>query len=134
MPNNVEQRLYRLEHDVQAIRKLLDQILARLAKLEQQQYVPGGQGGGGSDAFFVAFPTAAVAGATWGGGGSIPTASVSFTAHVYRVSRASGTDTITDLGVQPCANWLAAGLVAGHGVVVKPDSQGTYGVVSQSCA
>jgi hypothetical protein len=125
-----QSELQQVERILRDVMRSISELTARVVALEQKAALMGGGGGGGSGsaaAFYVAFPTGTVGGATWSGG--VPTAGVSFNAVVCQVSSTG----ITNLGSQSCWNWLAGGLVANQGVTVFPDGTGAYATASQSC-
>ncbi len=131
MPSNLETRLLRLELLATAQAQQIQGILGQLAQLSQQLAAAMSWGAGASGsagAFYVAFPSAAVSGATWTSG--VPTSATSFTGHVYHVS---GTGTVTDMGSQTILNWLPATLSASKAVIVDPDGAGNFVVTGQSC-
>jgi hypothetical protein len=125
---NVEFRLLRVENDLTAIKRQLDDIFQQLGKIAQNQFAPGnvglGSGGGGGNTFFC-LPTAL--GAATGTWPSLTPASQSLT--VYQV--VSGA--LSSVGSATVYNFYPAATVASKVLQVKANGDGTYSAVAQSC-
>jgi hypothetical protein len=125
---NLEWRVLRLENDLTAIKRQLEDVYQQLGKLAQNQWVPGTMGGGGgaATAIYFCLPTS-LAGAT-GTWPSLTPATQSLT--VYQVVSGS----LSSIGTATVKNYFPAATAASKVLLVLPDGAGNFIATAQSCS
>jgi hypothetical protein len=114
---NDEQRLFRLERELQAANELLKQLRDAVAQLKQQQYglEGGGGGGGGGDGIFYATPGSSIAANSTGS---------------YTVSQSWDG---TSIGTKTIRNRYASATTASKVLTLGRNPDGTFTILGQSC-
>jgi hypothetical protein len=117
MTNN-EQRIFRLERELQAANELLRQLRDAVAQLKQQQYGlegGGGGGGGGAPGIFLATPA-----------GSIAAGGTSSEAITQSWDGAS-------VGTHTVRNPYGVATTAGRVLTLGKNPDGSYTIIGQTC-
>jgi hypothetical protein len=122
--NNLEARVFRLEQDVSRLRQQMDDVLRRLARLEQQAANGnGGMGGGGGSGYFVCTLSAALT-----HGAQLANQTVSQVDKTGTRKQVSTTATVVNDGPN-----AADDIASGKTVLLASNSDGSFTVIGVYC-
>lgn len=125
---NLEARVFRLETRLKRAESAIDDLTSRVGRLEQSQWMPdSGSGGGDATGVFVAVTGGGGIGAASAapGGGTPGTANLT----IYRISSGA----YASVGAKDIYNPFPDAIGGTKLIVVSPNGDGTYTVVSEAC-